>query len=77
MRLELGKIFIKDIIFDEGESRIEDHILYLNKKELADVSGVADDEHLESIDFDIAHPGESMLTNQELKLKVEKYSQEY
>ena len=46
MRLELGKIFIKDIIFDEGESRIEDHILYLNKKELADVSGVADDEHL-------------------------------
>ncbi|MBS5777146.1 beta-aspartyl-peptidase [Finegoldia sp. BIOML-A3] len=59
MRLELGKIFIKDIIFDEGESRIEDHILYLNKKELADVSGVADDEHLESIDFDIAHPGES------------------
>lgn len=59
MRLELGKIFIKDVVFDEGKSRIEDHIVYLNKEELKEASEIADDEYLESIDFDIAHPGES------------------
>ena len=35
MRLELGKIFIKDIKFDDSQ-RIEDGVLYVNKKELTE-----------------------------------------
>lgn len=59
MRLEIGKVFIKDIQFGD-ESKIEDGVLYLNKKELTEASGANDDEHIESIDFDIARPGESV-----------------
>ncbi|MDO5754879.1 MAG: glycine/sarcosine/betaine reductase component B subunit [Tissierellia bacterium] len=59
MRLEIGKVFIKDIQFGD-ESKIEDGVLYLNKEELAEASGANDDEHIESIDFDIARPGESV-----------------
>lgn len=56
MRLELGSIFIKDIVFDT-QSRIEDGVLHVSKEELI---GVAAEEHLKSIDFDIAKPGESV-----------------
>lgn len=57
MRLELGKIFIKDIQFADS-SKIEDGVLYVNKEELLDA--VSGDEHIKSIDFDIAKPGESV-----------------
>lgn len=59
MRLELGKIFIKDIQFGE-KSKIEDGVLYVNKDELIEASGANEDEHIQSIDFDIARPGESV-----------------
>ncbi len=57
MRLELGKIFIKDIQFADS-SKIEDGVLYVNKEEL--LEAVSGDEHIKSIDFDIARPGESV-----------------
>ncbi|QQK08690.1 glycine/sarcosine/betaine reductase component B subunit [Miniphocaeibacter halophilus] len=57
MRLELGKIFIKDIQFADS-SKIENGILYVNKEELLEAIG--GDEHIKSIDFDIAKPGESI-----------------
>ncbi|NLW42230.1 MAG: beta-aspartyl-peptidase [Tissierellia bacterium] len=59
MRLELGEIYIKDIVFEEN-SRIENGILYLNKSDLVKESGFEDDEYLEDIDFDIVRPGESV-----------------
>ncbi|MDO5726102.1 MAG: glycine/sarcosine/betaine reductase component B subunit [Tissierellia bacterium] len=59
MRLELGKIFIKDIQFAD-KSYIEENVLYLNKDELVEASGIRDDDNVESIDFDIARPGESV-----------------
>lgn len=57
MRLELGKIFIKDIQFADS-SKIENGVLYVNKEELLDA--VSGDEHIKSIEFDIARPGESV-----------------
>ncbi|WP_300408766.1 glycine/sarcosine/betaine reductase component B subunit [Lagierella sp.] len=57
MKLELGKIFIKDVQFSDS-SKIEDGILYVNKDEL--LEAVGGDEHIKSIDFDIAKPGESV-----------------
>ncbi|KYH34662.1 glycine reductase complex component B subunit alpha and beta [Clostridium tepidiprofundi DSM 19306] len=57
MRLELGKIFIKDIQFGE-ETKIDNGILYVNKEEL--LKEVGDDDRLASIDFDIARPGEEV-----------------
>lgn len=59
MRLEIGKIFIKDIQFAD-ESKIEDGVLYVNKEDLKAASGALENEHIESIDFDIARPGESV-----------------
>ena len=57
MKLELGKIFIKDVQFSDS-SKIEDGVLYVNKDEL--LEAVGGDEHVKSIDFDIAKPGESV-----------------
>ena len=57
MKLELGKIFIKDVQFSDS-SKIEDGILYVSKDEL--LEAVGGDEHVKSIDFDIARPGESV-----------------
>ena len=57
MRLELGKIFIKDIQFADS-SKIENGVLFVNKEEL--LEAVGGDEHIKSIDFDIAKPGESV-----------------
>ena len=36
MKLELGKIFIKDIQFADT-TEIKDHVLYVSKKELTEV----------------------------------------
>ena len=57
MRLELGKIHIKDIQF-ATESKIEANVLYVNKEEL--IKAVFEDDAIESIDLDIARPGESV-----------------
>lgn len=57
MRLELGKIFIKDIQF-ASESKIENNVLYVNQDELR--KAIWDDEAIVSVEFDIAKPGESV-----------------
>jgi glycine reductase len=55
LRLELGKIYIKDIQF-HNETKVENGVLYVSKEEL--LSEIGGDERLQSIDFDIAKPGE-------------------
>jgi glycine reductase complex component B subunit alpha and beta len=55
LRLEIGKIFIKDIQF-AAETKVEKGVLYINKDEL--LKTVSGDERIESINFDIAKPGE-------------------
>lgn len=57
LRLEIGKIFIKDIQFGT-HTKVENGVLYVNKEEL--LKEVAGDERIESIDFDIARPGEEV-----------------
>ena len=56
-RLEMGHIYIKDIQF-AAESKIEDGILYVNKEAVEAVA--LEDEHIKSVSFDIARPGESV-----------------
>jgi glycine reductase len=55
LRLELGKIHIKDIQFGPATT-VESGVLYVNKEEL--LKEVGGDERLQSIDFDLAKPGE-------------------
>jgi glycine reductase complex component B subunit alpha and beta len=55
LRLELGKIHIKDIQFGPA-TKVESGVLYVNKEEL--LKEVGGDERLQSIDFDLAKPGE-------------------
>ncbi len=57
MRLELGKIFIKDVQFGEV-TKVESGVLYVNKEEL--LEAVGGDEHIKSIDVDLAKPGDSI-----------------
>lgn len=57
MRLELGKIFIKDIQF-ESESRIRDGVLSVSEEDLRKL--VLEDEKLKDVSFDVARPGESV-----------------
>ena len=57
MRLEVGNIFIKDIQFGE-ETKVLNGVLYVNKEEL--LKEVGGDERIQSIDFDIARPGEEV-----------------
>lgn len=55
MRLEVGKIYIKDIQFGP-ETKVENGVLFVNKEEL--MKEVSGDERLKSIDFEIARPGD-------------------
>lgn len=57
MRLELGNIFIKDVQFGD-QSKVENGTLYVNKQEL--ISLLMEDEHLKSVDVELARPGESI-----------------
>lgn len=57
LRLEIGKIFIKDLQFGP-ETKVENGVLYVNKEEL--LKEVSGDERIESINFDIARPGEEV-----------------
>lgn len=55
MRLELGKIYIKDVQFG-AETKVSEGVLYVNKEEL--LKEVSGDERLNSIEFEIARPGD-------------------
>lgn len=57
MRLELGKIFIKDIQFAE-KTEVKDSVLYINKEEM--IQEIGKDEHIQSIDIELVRPGESV-----------------
>lgn len=57
MRLELGKIFIKDVQFGKV-TEVKDSVLYINKEEM--LNEIGGDEHIKSIDLDIVRPGESV-----------------
>ncbi|MCK9443212.1 MAG: glycine/sarcosine/betaine reductase component B subunit [Tissierellaceae bacterium] len=57
MRLELGHVLIKDVQFG-SETKIENGVLFVNKEEL--VKLISEDEHLASVDVEIAKPGESI-----------------
>lgn len=57
MRLELGNILIKDVQFGD-ETKVEDHVLYVNKEELIEL--IKQDEHITEVDVDLARPGESV-----------------
>jgi len=57
MRLELGHVLIKDVQFGV-KTKIENGVLIVNKQELIDL--IKEDEHLSSVDVEIAKPGESI-----------------
>lgn len=57
MRLELGQVLIKDVKFGDA-TVLENGVLTINKEEL--ISLIMEDEHLASVELDIAKPGESV-----------------
>ena len=57
MRLEIGDIFIKDVQF-APKTEIKSGVLYVNKDELAKVTG--DDDRIKSVEVFLAKPGESV-----------------
>lgn len=57
MRLELGHVLIKDVQFG-SETKLENGVLTVNKEELINL--ITEDEHLASVDVEIAKPGESI-----------------
>lgn len=57
MRLELGHVLIKDVQFG-SDTKLENGVLTVNKEELIDL--IKEDEHLQSVEVDIARPGESV-----------------
>ncbi len=57
LRLELGNILIKDVQFG-SETKVENGVLYVNKEEL--IAEISNDEHIASVDVELAKPGESI-----------------
>ncbi|MGO1469491.1 MAG: glycine/sarcosine/betaine reductase component B subunit [Tissierella sp.] len=57
MRLELGQIIIKDVQFGDS-TKVENNVLHVNKQELINL--IKEDEHLATVDVEIARPGESV-----------------
>lgn len=57
MRLELGQVLINDVQFGDI-TKLENGVLYVNKEELSKL--IMEDEHLDSVEMDIAKPGESV-----------------
>ncbi len=55
MRLELGKIKIKDVQFGDT-IKVDNGILYINEKEIESL--VLEDEHIKSVKIELAKPGE-------------------
>ena len=57
MKLELGKIFIKDVRFGKTTC-VKDGILYIEKEKLQEL--ILEDEKIKSVKIELAHPGESV-----------------
>ena len=57
MKLELGRIWIKDICFADT-SKVEDGILYVDKKAIEEIALA--EEKIAKVEVDIAKPGESV-----------------
>jgi len=56
MRLELGKIKIKDVQFGDA-TKVDKGVLYVNEKEI--VNHVLEDDHIKSVKIELAKPGEA------------------
>ena len=56
MRLEIGNVLIKDVQFGQ-ETKVENGVLYVNKEDIINLC--KEDEHIKSVDVEIARPGES------------------
>src|SRR5499433_2056024 len=56
MRLEMGLVNIKDVRFG-SRTAIDDHVLFIDRQEL--ISLLAQEPLFDSIQIDLAHPGES------------------
>lgn len=57
LKLKLGKIFIDDVKFGDV-TKVENKTLFVNKAEMLEAIG--GDEHIESIEIDITHPGDEV-----------------
>ncbi|KAB3532919.1 beta-aspartyl-peptidase [Alkaliphilus pronyensis] len=57
MRLELGNIYINDVKLSDT-TKVENGVLYVNKEEM--LKEIGGDEHIKSIDLELAHPGEEV-----------------
>ena len=57
MRLEIGNVLIKDVQFGQ-ETKVENGVLYVNKDDI--IKLCKEDEHIKSVDVEIARPGESV-----------------
>ncbi len=57
MKLELGRIIIKDLIFGDV-SKVENNVLHVNKKDIEAI--VLEDDRIKKLDIEIAKPGESI-----------------
>ncbi|MDI3519039.1 MAG: glycine reductase complex component subunit alpha and beta [Caldanaerobacter sp.] len=57
MRLEIGNIYIKDVVFSDV-TKVKDGVLYLNKEEI--IKALKQDSRLERVDIEIAKPGEEV-----------------
>ena len=57
MRLEIGNVLIKDVQFGQ-ETKVENGVLYVNKEDIVNLC--KEDEHIKSVDVEIARPGESV-----------------
>jgi len=55
MRLELGRIKIKDVVFG-AETKIDKGVLYIDKEAISKL--VLEDEHIKSVDVQLANPGD-------------------
>lgn len=56
MKLEIGNFYVKDVVFG-CQTKFEDNILTINKKEALDY--IMEDEHITQADIVIAKPGDS------------------
>lgn len=57
MRLEIGNVLIKDVQFGQ-DTKVENGVLYVNKEDIINLC--KEDEHIKSVDVEIARPGESV-----------------
>lgn len=57
MRLEIGNVLIKDVQFGQ-ETKVENGVLYVNKEDIINLC--KEDEHIKSVDVEIARPGENV-----------------